>query len=75
MKDEKLRIQSEPQLETLVQSSFRWELEHEATKRVEPITFRQVFSEVKRDEEIASIVKLITPIQQRTTLLSGTVSS
>jgi hypothetical protein len=34
-----------------------------------------VFPEIKKDDEIASIVRLITPAHLRTTLLSATVSS
>lgn len=39
------------------------------------ITFREVFHEIKKDDEIANIVRAIIPAHLRTTLLSGTVSS
>lgn len=61
MKEEKFRIQSEPQIETLIQAAYRFEVEHEANKKIETLAFRPVFSDVKRDEEIVSIIKLITP--------------
>lgn len=39
------------------------------------MTYKQVFLEIKKDEEIASVVRAIIPAHLRTTLLSGTVSS
>jgi len=35
LKDEKLRIGSEPVLETLIQSPYRFEIENEANRKVE----------------------------------------
>jgi hypothetical protein len=75
LKEEKVRVDTEPILETLIQSPFRWEIENEANRKVDSIQFKMVFPEIKRDDEIASIVKAIIPPHLRTTLLSGTVSS
>ena len=75
LKEEKIRIDSEHLLETLIQSPFRFEVENEANRKVETLAFKQVFSEVKKDEEIGNIVRAIIPPHLRTTLLSGTVSS
>lgn len=68
-------IDNETVLETLIQSPYRFEIEGEANKKVEQITFKQTFQEIKRDEEIANIVRAIIPQHLRTSLLSGTVSS
>jgi len=75
LKDEKQRIDGEPIFETLIQSPYRFEIENEANRKVESITFRIVFPEIKKDEEIASIIRAIVPNHLRNTLLSGTVSS
>lgn len=75
MKDEKARVDSESILETLVQSAYRWEIESDANKKVDVFTSKTVFLEIKRDEEIACIVRAITPAHLRTSLLTGTVSS
>jgi hypothetical protein len=61
LKDEKSRIDSEPIIETLIQSPYRFEIENEANRKVESIGFRQVFPEIKKDEEIASIIRAIVP--------------
>lgn len=75
MKEEKSRIDNEHQMETLIQSPYRFEIENEANRKVENYIFRAVFSEIKKDEELTCIVKAILPLSLRTTLLSGTVSS
>ncbi len=74
LKEEKGRIDSEHIIETLIQSPYRWEIENEANRKVEIIVFKQVFSEIKKDEEIGCIVRAITPAHLRTSLLSNTVS-
>lgn len=62
MKDEKAVIESgEPQIETLIQAPYRFEVEHESTKKVEPLTFKQLFKPIKKDEELESIIKAILP--------------
>ncbi len=53
--------QGESQIETLVQAPYRFEIENEANKKVETYQFKPVFSEIKRDDEIASIIKAIVP--------------
>jgi hypothetical protein len=68
-------LDNEHVLETLIQSPYRFEIENEANRKVEVIHFRPVFPEIKKDEEIASIVRAIIPAHLRTSLLSGTVSS
>ena len=75
LKDEKARVDTEPAMETLVQAPYRWEIENEANRKVENYTFRAVFSDIKKDEELANIVKCMLPNHLKTTLLSGTVSS
>lgn len=75
LKDEKIRLDTEPVMETLFQSPYRFEIENEANRKIETISFRQVFSEIIKDEEIATIIRLIIPAHLRNTLLSGTVSS
>ncbi len=62
-------------LDTLVQSPYRFEIENEANRKVEAIYFKNVFTDIKKDDEIGSILKAIIPPHLRTTLLSGTVSS
>lgn len=37
--------------------------------------FKQIFTEMKKDEELANIVRIILPSHLRTTLLQATVSS
>lgn len=39
LKDEKQRIDSEPEIETLVQSPYRYEIENEANKKIEHFVF------------------------------------
>eukprot|EP00347_Sterkiella_histriomuscorum_P017673 403348434 len=75
LKDEKIMIENETVLETLIQSPFRQEIENDANRKVDILSFAQVFSEIKKDEEIANIVRAIIPQHLRTTLLSNTVSS
>lgn len=62
-------------METLFQSAYRFEIENEANRKIENQTFKKDFYEVKRDEELASIVRAILPPHLKTTLLSNTVSS
>lgn len=69
LKDEKNNLESEVNIETLLQSGYRFELEHEASKKVELCQFKSAFSEIKRDDEIAFIVKAIIPNHLKTTLL------
>ena len=75
LKDEKARIDNEPAMETLIQAPYRFEIENEANKKVETFQFRTVFAEIKKDEELANIVKCMLPNHLKTSLLSGTVSS
>ena len=75
LKEEKSRIDSEPIIETLIQSPYRWEIENEANRKVEITGFKMVFNEIKKDEEIACIVRAIIPAHLRNSLLSNTVSS
>jgi hypothetical protein len=75
MKSEKDRIEGEDIFETLYQAAFREEIMREANKRVENVEFKEVFKEIKRDDEMAAIVKAILPQHLRNTLLSGTVCS
>lgn len=75
LKEEKQRIEGEPIIETLIQSPYRFEIENEANRKVESISFRVVFPDIKKDDEIASIIRAIVPSHLRNTLLSGTVSS
>jgi hypothetical protein len=39
------------------------------------VYFKPVFQEIKKDEEIACLVRAIIPAHLRTTLLSGTITS
>ena len=57
LKDEKVRIDTEPIMETLVQAPYRFEIENEANRKVESYIFRQVFQEIKKDEELMNIVR------------------
>lgn len=75
LKDEKPRLDNEPSMETLAQAAYRWEVENEANRMVENYQFRAVFGEIKKDEELANIVKCMLPNHLKTSLLSGTVSS
>ena len=75
LKDEKARIEGEHLLETLIQSPYRFEIENEANRKIETVYLKPVFTEIKRDEEIASIVRAIIPQHLRNTLISNTVSS
>ena len=61
LKDEKTRIESEPLIETLIQAPYRYEVENEANRKIETYVFRSVFSDIKKDEELANIVKAIIP--------------
>lgn len=61
MKSEKERIDGEDIFETLYQAAFRDDIMRESTKRVENVEFKEVFKEIKRDEEMAAIVKAILP--------------
>lgn len=40
LKDEKLRIDGEPIIETLIQSPYRFEIENEANRKVDAMAFR-----------------------------------
>lgn len=66
-------IKSEPLIETLVQASYRCEIETEANKKVEAVNFRQVFKPIKADEELANIVRHILPQHLKNTLLTSIV--
>jgi len=59
----------ESQLETLASSSLRHELQGDANKRIEAVQFKQVFGEIKKDEELASVAKMILPAHLKSTLL------
>jgi len=52
---------TEHEMETLIQAPYRFEVENEANRKVENIQFKAVFQEIRRDEEIHNIVKLIVP--------------
>ena len=56
-------------------SSFRAEISFDANKKVENVQLKNAFSDVKKDEEIAYLVRLITPQHMRTSLFSNTMSS
>jgi len=62
MREEKQMIDSgEGVMETLVQAAYRFEIENEANRKVEAINFKQVFHDLKKDEELSAIKKLILP--------------
>ncbi len=75
LKEEKTRVDAESILETLVQSSYRWEIEMDANKKVDVFISKPVFLEIKRDDEIGNLVRAITPAHLRSSLLVSTVSS
>ncbi len=52
MKDEAKRMEGEGVIEVLRQAGYRAEIEGEANQKVEMLTFKQVFNELKRDEEL-----------------------
>lgn len=68
-------IANETVIETLIQSPYRFEIENDANRKIEFMTFQSVFHDIKKDDEIANIVRAIIPAHLRTSLLSGTVSS
>lgn len=72
MREEAALIEREETMETLKQAAYRVEISNEANKRVEISSFKQVFNEVKRDDELQAIAKLILP--SKMTLLNNTVT-
>ena len=72
MKEEHGLIQNEEVMETLRQAAFRVEIVGEVSKKVDISSFKQVFNEFKKDDELSAIVKLILP--SRMTLLNNTVT-
>ena len=72
MRDESAMVSREHVMETLMQALYRVEVSADANKRVEPANFKQVFNEVKRDEELQNIARLILP--SKMTLLNNTVT-
>ena len=52
MRDEAAIIKIENVMETLMQAQYRGEVLSEANRRVESATFKQVFNEVKKDQEL-----------------------
>lgn len=43
LKDEKIMIDHESALETLIQSPYRFEIENEANRKIETVAFKQTF--------------------------------
>ena len=70
-----MTIKHESQIETLIQSQFRYEIENEANKKIEIVTMKTQFNDVKKDEELAMIVNMVLPMNLKNTLLSNTVSA
>ena len=52
MREEAALIKMENVMETLMQAQYRGEVLSEANRRVESATFKQVFNEVKKDQEL-----------------------
>jgi uncharacterized protein with HEPN domain len=52
MREEAAMIEREETMETLKQAAYRVEIIGEANKRVEISSFKQVFNDVKRDDEL-----------------------
>lgn len=48
-------------METLIQASYRFEIENEANRKVENQVFKAVFTEIKKDDELANIVRCMLP--------------
>ena len=72
MREEAGLVDKEDVMETLKQAAFRSEVLVEANRRVDTAQFKQVFNEVKRDEELQTIAKLVLP--SKMTLLNNTVT-
>ena len=52
MREEAALIKMENVMETLMQAQYRGEVLTEANRRVESASFKQVFNEVKKDQEL-----------------------
>jgi 2-methylisocitrate lyase-like PEP mutase family enzyme len=72
MREEAGLIENEEIMKTLRQASFRVEIIGEASKRVEISQFKQVFNDIKRDDELQAIVRMLLP--NKMTLLNNTVT-
>lgn len=77
MKEEAERMGSNKEgvMDTLKQAQYRADIDYEANQKVDTLTFKQVFSELKREEELNAIAKLILPQSLKIPLLSQTLSS
>ena len=58
-----------------MQAQFRYDIENEANKKIENLIFKSQFIDIKKEEELAMIVRMILPTNLKNTLLSNTVSS
>ena len=77
LKLEKERMeQGELMMDTLAMAEYRHEIGSEASKKVDGLVLnKQVFTEMKRDEELCQVARMILPGHLRNTLISATVSS
>lgn len=74
LKESKIAIGNENAIDTLLSAVLRYDLENEANLKIETLAFGNVFKEVKREEELAIMLKILVPQSMRSTLLTGTVS-
>jgi hypothetical protein len=75
MKQEKQKMISEPDILVLLGSKLRQELAAEANKRIPAGEFKDALPEIRKEDEIACIVKKIVPGSLRPSLLSSTLTS
>jgi hypothetical protein len=74
LKENKQIIGSEAPIETLMLAPLRYDLENEANAKIEQVALREVYQPVKKEDELASLIKMIVPSNLKTTLLQSTVS-
>ena len=61
LKENKDMIGQEQPIETLLLAPDRYQLENEANVKLDPISLKEVFKKLDKEEEIGYIVKSIVP--------------
>ena len=72
---QKDKIDFEEGLPILLKAKARHQLLKQANKQVEPIALKTTQQELRKDDELAYLVKLILPQKLRPSLISSTINS
>jgi len=68
-------MEFEDGLPILLKAKARVQLLKQANKQIEPIALKTTLQELRVDDELAYLVKLILPQKLRPTLISSTINS